>query len=196
MRAESQSSAAASDALLDALVWDTDVTAINPLLYPVPLRTEIERFLRRSMLYRSRREISATGEMRMVQMAQVRYERRLSAASTDENSSAMAADYVDRLRPCYEWEGFHGCPEHEAMFADEYQAGHPDGPFSAYLPLLAAHRWLCAAEAYQYELKPADAERSRNLAERRLIVARASKVLMIRTAAERLSMRRSCFAPR
>ena len=53
----------------------------------------------------------------MVHEAQVRYERRLAATSSDQNAPALAAAYVDSLRPCYEWEGFHDCPEREASFA-------------------------------------------------------------------------------
>jgi hypothetical protein len=39
----------------------------------------------------------------------------------------LAVAYVKRLRPCYEWEGYSGCPEREALFADEYQTAHPKG---------------------------------------------------------------------
>jgi hypothetical protein len=42
----------------------------------------------------------------------------------------------------------HDCPEHEAKFAEQHLAKNPDGPFSAFLPLLIANRWLCAAEGY------------------------------------------------
>ena len=132
----------------------------------------------------------------MVLDAWVRYERKLAAVSDNPGVAALAMAYVKDLRPCYEWEGFHDCPEHEAKFAEQYQGAHPNGPFSAYLPLLAAHRWLCAAEAYEYEKQPADAQRSRQLYQERLLVARASRVLLIRTAAERLAARGNCIAPR
>jgi hypothetical protein len=191
-----QSSADPGDALLDGLVWGTDVTVVTPDVYAQPLRAEVEQYLRRAGAYRSRRAPPSDSELKMVYEAQVRYESRLAAASADVNAPALAAAYVDSLRPCYEWEGFHDCPEHEARFADDYQAAHPNGPFSAYLRLLAAHRWLCATEAYDYEKRATDAERSRRLYEQRLAVARASTVLLIRTAADRLAARGRCFASR
>ena len=128
----------------------------------------------------------------MVQAAQVNYKRRLVAVSNDREAPALAAAYVDNLRPCYEWEGFHDCPEREAVFADEYQAAHPNGPFSEYLPLLAAHRWLCAAEGYDYEQQPTEAARSRRNYQQRVSTAQKSRVLLIRTAAERLAVRGRC----
>jgi hypothetical protein len=128
----------------------------------------------------------------MVHSAQLSYETRLAAISDDPRAPGLAQAYVTRLRPCYEWEGFHHCPEAEAEFADKYQVENPGSPFSAYLPLLSAHRWLCAAEGYDDEMKPSDAARSRRLYEQRLALARQSKVLLIRSAAERLAERGRC----
>src|SRR5262249_49445037 len=130
----------------------------------------------------------------MVYTAQINYERKLAAVSDDPGAPDMARAYVASLRPCYEWEGFHDCPEREARFADDYSATHPNSPFSPYLPLLAAHRWLCAAEAYDYEQKPAEAERSRRAYEARLEVALRTDDLLLRTAAQRLAARRRCLA--
>jgi len=187
-----QPAANPADALLDVLVWGTHIR-IDPAAYPPVLRTEVERHLRRSRAYRSKRPEPADAGLQMVHAAQVRYERRLVAVSNDPSAPAFAAAYVTRLRPCYEWEGYHDCPEREARFADAYQASHPDGPFSSYLPLLAAHRWLCTAEAYDYEKRAEDAARSREAYEQRLIAARRSTRVLIRTAAERLATRRRCF---
>jgi len=78
----------------------------------------------------------------------------------------------------------------------KYQAANPNGPFSNYLSLLTAHRWICAAEAYDYEGKAEDAERSRQVYEQKLSIARQSKVLLIRTAAERLAVRGRCHSPK
>ena len=155
-----QSTANPADALLDVLVWGIHMS-IDPAAYPPALRTEVESHLRRAKGYVSKRAVPPFPEGDMIQSAQVNYERRLVAVSDDPRAPQLAVAYVDGLRPCYEWEGFHHCPEREAEFADEYQAANPDGPFSAYLPLLAAHRWLCTAEAYNYEQAPEDAERSR-----------------------------------
>ena len=110
----------------------------------------------------------------MVHAARLRYERKLAALSDDPEAGTMAAAFVDRLKPCYEWEGYHDCPEHEARFAREYQAANPNGPFKDYLPLLAAHRWLCAAEAYEYEKRPEDAIRARREFDAAVSIARRS----------------------
>ena len=188
-----QPAAKPADALLDVLVWGTHVR-IDPAAYSPVLRTEVERHLRRSRAYRSKRPKPADAASQMGHAAQVRYERRLVAVSNDPNAPSLAAAYVTSLKPCYEWEGYHDCPEREARFADAYQARHPGGPFSAYLPLLAAHRWLCTAEAYDYEKRSEDAGRSRQAYEQRIIAARKSTQLLIRTAAARLVARGRCFA--
>jgi len=181
------------DALLNVLVFGTHVE-FDTMAFSGALKSEIEGYLRRAASYRSTRPVPPSGGVReMVYAAQVSYERRLAAVSGDPDAPRLAAGYVESLRPCYEWEGLHECPEREALFADEYQAAHPDGPFGEYLPLLSAHRWLCAAEAFAYEQRPGDVSRSRRLYQERVAVARRSRVLLIRTAAERLSVRGRCL---
>jgi hypothetical protein len=69
----------------------------------------------------------------------------------------------------------------------------PDGPFRNYLPLLAAHRWLCAADAYDREQRPADASRSRRLAEARPTSVRQSADPLVRAAAQTLAIRGRCL---
>jgi hypothetical protein len=185
-----------SDALVDLLVWGLDLR-IDGNLYSFAVKTETERYLRRSKAYRSKRRRPANSpELESVYAAQVRYERRLVAVSKAPAAETLAVAYVDGLRPCYEWEGYHDCPEHEARFAEEYQTTHPSGPFSEYLPLLAAHRWLCTAEAYEYEKRPEDAALSRRAYEQAISTALQSTVLIIRTAAEGLTARGRCFSNR
>jgi hypothetical protein len=181
-----------SDALLDVLVWGTHV-AIDPEAYDPALKNELQQYLRRAMAYRPRGPVPTDGELRMVYDARITHERRLAAVSDDPMAPELAAAYVKALSFCYEWEGFHDCPEREAQFADDYQAAHPNGPFSTYLPLLAAHRWLCTAEAYEYEHRPSDAARSRRAYQARLELARRVQDLLFRTAAERLATRGRCF---
>ena len=149
--------------------------------------------LRRSRAYESqRREPVRSSELEMLHAAQVRYERLLVSMADDSRVPALAATYVDQLRPCYEWEGYHDCPEREASFAIDYMKMNPDGPFTAYLPLLAAHRWLCTAEAYKYEKRPDAAVRSRRAYEEALSIARGSRAVLVRTGAEALQMRGRC----
>ena len=187
-------SATARDEIVDLLVLSADLP-IDLKAYPPDASAELQRYLQRCKAYRSKRVRSMkSGLDAMVYTAWVGYERKLAAVSGDPKAPALAAAYVDRLRPCYEWEGFHDCPEREAIFAADYQTANPGGPFSDYLPLLAAHRWLCAAEAYEYEKQPEGAARSRRAYETMVSTARQSKTLLIRLAAERLAERSSCFS--
>jgi hypothetical protein len=187
-------SATARDEIVGLLVLSADLP-IDLKAYPPDASAELQRYLQRYKAYRSKRVRSMkSGLDAMVYTAWVGYERKLAAVSGDPKAPALAAAYVDRLRPCYEWEGFHDCPEREAIFAADYQTASPGGPFSDYLPLLAAHRWLCAAEAYEYEKQPEGAARSRRAYETMVSTARQSKTLLIRLAAERLAERSSCFS--
>ncbi len=179
--------------LIDVLVWGADLR-IDISAYRPDIRDGIRQLLDRSASYQSKRakpklETSLEG---MVYDAEVRYERKLYAIATARGAADLAFDYVSQLHPCYEWEGYHDCPQREATFAASYRTAHPDGPFSQYLPLLEAHRWLCAAEAYDYEKSPRDAERSRQSYRNALAVARRSKLPLVRKAAEELATRGSC----
>jgi len=167
---------------------------VNPADYATELRTEIERYLRRAAAYATKRvPPPPINEMGMVYQAQVRYETLLAGHSDAADRAALAQAYVTKLRPCYEWEGFHDCPERDAQFADSYLAANPKSPFADFLPLLAAHRWLCASEGYEYEKQPAGVKRTRELYEKRLSVARQSRGLLLRTAADRLASRGQCL---
>ncbi|MGH7460797.1 MAG: hypothetical protein ACREMA_07185 [Longimicrobiales bacterium] len=181
-----------ADVLLDALVFGPyRAEVVTP--YPPELRAEFVSYLRRLDQYHTSRPPAVGGEALMVDAERVNYEGRLVAAARDTGVAALAVAYVDSLRPCYEWEGYHDCPERDALFAEKYQQDHPDSPFRDYLPLLAAHRWLCTAEGYDYEKRPVEAARSRAAYTRNLAVARASPVLSMRTAGEYLAQRASCF---
>ena len=71
---------------------------------------------------------------------------------------------------------------------------NPRTPFRELLTLLAAHRWLCAAEGYRYEEKPADEARSRRASQPHVAGALTSQSLLIRTAAQELKARAACRA--
>ena len=188
--------ATAGYTLLDVLVWGADMK-IDVSGYPPDVRAQMQQLRQRSETYRSKRsKPTGSSELTMVYEAQVRYERRLIAVSTSPGADPLAVAYVNGLRPCYEWEGSHDCPEREAAFAAKYQASHPTGPFSQYLPLLEAHRWLCAAEAYESEKAPAEAERTRRAYEQALSVASQSASLLIRTAALEQKTRARCHTDR
>jgi len=181
------------DAILDVVVWGAH-RDIDPAAYSGPLKTEVDAHLRRAASFRSNRAVPEPGGLlEMVHAARVSYEQRLVAVTADPRAARLAAEYVDALRPCYEWEGFHDCPQREAVFADNYQAAHQGGPFSEYLPLLAAHRWLCAAEAFDYEKRPDDGAAARRRYKEKSAVATMSKDLLMRTAAEALAVRERCF---
>jgi hypothetical protein len=190
-----QTRATPEDAILERLIGDIE-TPLEPDNYPTPLRGEVIQLLARASAYRPATPAPpGDGLQKMVYAARISYEHRLVAVAEDMNASTLARGYVDALKPCYEWEGYHDCPEREAAFADKYQAEHPTGPFSDFLPLLSAHRWLCAAEAYEYERQPAEAERSRTLSATRLAAARSSRSMLVRIAAARLKVRGQCGQP-
>jgi hypothetical protein len=176
--------------LVDLLVWDADLS-IDIAAYPADVRAQIDALRKRSKAYKSSRPKTDDGLNGMGYGARVRYERRLVAAAGAE-TDALALAYVNDLRPYYEWEGGSEGPRMEAEFAAQYQAAHPAGPFSHYLPLLEAHRWLCAAEGFDYEKSSADAAKSRAAYSKALSVAQQSKSLLVRTAATELGKRNKC----
>lgn len=178
--------------LIDVLVFGADLK-LDLTSYPAGVRDQIEEHRRRFNAYESKRyKPIGDSELAMVFAAQSRYERRLVAISTLPGANALAMAYVTDLRPCYEWEGGSDCPEREAVFAARYQAAHPRGPFSHYLPLLEAHGWLCAAEGYESENMPGEAARSRASYKKILAVALQSASLLVRTAAQELGARDRC----
>lgn len=122
------------------------------------------------------------------------YEGKLvAAAAPGAGVARLARDYVDALRPCYEWEGFHDCPESEALFAEQYVLDHPGTPFRDFLHLLAAHRWLCAAEAYDYEQTPEKASHARRKYEDALkTAALTSRPALMAAAADELKRSGRC----
>ena len=178
--------------LLDVLVFYADIPAGDQ--YTADVRRELIQFARRASSYRPRpRPDGLGGEMRMVYAAREGYEAKLVAAAGAAGAEALARQYVDDLRPCYEWEGFGECPEREAKFAERYLSAHPDSPFREFLPLLIAHRSLCAAEGYEQEERPQEAARSRRASEGPLAIARKSRSMLIRTAAVELMQRGRCY---
>lgn len=182
--------------LLSLLVFGLGSHEIRPANYPPALRPELSAHLRRFRAYRSKRTgLAKTGEFGMVYSAFVAYERQLAAISAHPQAPALALAYVSELKPCYEWEGYHDCPEREAVFAMKYQAAHPNSPFSAYLPLLTAHRWICAAEGYDYEKQPAEAARCRKQHGGALAIALNSPAPLVRSAAQTLKTLGACRGP-
>ena len=178
--------------LADLLLWGADTTPSITGLTPA-LQSEVDRYRRRWAAYKRGLRPTQDSTMTMVRDNQVRYERRLVAIGRTPQARTLAAAYVKALRPCYEWEGFHDCPEREAQFADSYQGAHSAGPFREYLPLLAGHRWLCAAEGYQYEKSFTNVDRTRAEYERAIAVALKSPDQLVRASAEELKKRGTCF---
>jgi len=164
--------------------------------YPLQVRQELQRFLERARAYRPRPRAARLGsEMRMVYAAREGYEAKLAASATTAGVARLAQAYVDALRPCYEWEGFHDCPEREAVFAEQHLRDRPDTPFRDLLRVLAAHRWLCTAEGYEYEQKPTEALRARRAYEEALMIVTAdSRSALMTTAARELKASGRCHA--
>ena len=182
-----------SRGVLDVLVFYASPPDLRK--YPSDVRRELQRFIGRSRAYRPRARPASLGpEMQMVYNAREGYEGKLFAATTIADASRLAQQYVDALKPCYEWEGFHDCPEREAEFAQRYVEENPNGPFAEFLRLLVAHRWLCAADGYDHEKKPEQAARSRLKYDAALSLAARSRSPLIRAGAEELKASGRCYA--
>lgn len=143
------------------------------------------------------------GAFEMVQGTREDYERRLFAIGTSISPSRdpkrddvwiqeQAIAFVEGLRPCYEWEGSSHCPQKEAEFAEYWQKWNATGAFRDFLPLLASHRWTCAAEALVYEKKPTEAAAAHDRSKALLTVALASRDPLMRYVARDLQKDRRC----
>jgi hypothetical protein len=180
--------------LLDVVVFgaflEVDMAAYTP-----DIRSLLQQHVARSKAYRPRPRPARKADplMDMVFAARENYERRLVAAANRPGVDRLAQQYVDELKPCYEWEGMHDCPEAEAKFAQQYLANNPNSPFREFLPLLAANRWLCTAEGYDFEERPREAARSRRAAAAPLATALKAQSVLLRTAAQELRARNKCF---
>ncbi len=185
----------AGDALVGLLLFGS-AGQIDVKAYPAGVQSELKGYLQRYKSSSSADSVPAKRrrEGKQVYAARDGYVRRLAAASADPRAPALAKAYVNDLRPCSAWEGLHDCPEREAGFAFRYLKANPGGPFGDYLRLLAAHRWLCAAEAYELEKQPEGAARNRRAYEEAIGFAQKSSSPMIAMAAERLWERNSCLA--
>lgn len=185
---------AAQRGILDVVVFYADAPR-DLAHYPLHVRQELQRFRQRVRAYRPRPRPARLGsEMRMVYAAREGYEAKLAASASAAGAAALAQQYVDALRPCYEWEGFHDCPEREAVFAERHLRDRPDTPFRDMLRVLAAHRWLCTAEGYEYEQKRTEAVRARRAYEEALATASSdSRSPLMATAASELKASGRCF---
>jgi hypothetical protein len=124
-------------------------------------------------------------ESRMVAAAALNYELGLFALGKGPTAAAAAAAYVTALEPCYEWEGMPDCPERDAQFA-EAQIAKGSRAFGDYLPLLAAHSWLCVADF-------AKSDDARARAAAMFALAAKSGDPLARAAAVVLEKRASCY---
>lgn len=92
--------------LLDSLVFQPYLGSDFANAYPPNVKAQIDKYVQRYNSYRSKRpRRDDSGSEKMVHDAWVLYETRLVAFSDDPRGPALAAAYVDRLKPCYEWEG-------------------------------------------------------------------------------------------
>lgn len=180
--------------ILDLLVWGAHLN-VDLSHYPADVRTDAEAVIARSKAYQSRRALptGSDGLLKMVHHARVTYERRLVAITRAPEAEAAAFTYVTDLAPCYEWEGFSDCPAREASFASDYRRTRPNGPFSDFLPLLEAHRWLCAAEGFDYEKNTDGATSARARYRASVTAAATSNDRLVRIGATELEARGTCI---
>ena len=140
------------------------------------------------------------GAIKLVWEKRLHYERLFNAVSVrgglrdDELWVAEeAVDFVEGMRPCYEWEGFSECPWREAEFADVWLRLHPRSRFAAYLPLFAGNRWICAADGFDLEKESAKAADARRRATDRLTQAAAGKDPLFALVAKQMLADPRCF---
>jgi hypothetical protein len=140
------------------------------------------------------------GEFEMVIRKRQAYERLLIAVAlplgthTDREVWVQeeAVSFVEGLRPCYEWEGFSDCPQKEAEFAEFWLKWDPSSSFREFLPIFASHRWTCAAEALEYEKKPAEAAAAHARSKKLIAVGLQSVDPLMRYLARELERDRRC----
>jgi hypothetical protein len=146
------------------------------------------------------------GAMEMVKGKREVYEALFFAVGTSISPSAHHDDdvwiheevvgFVEGLRPCYEWEGGSDCPQKEAEFAEYWLKWNDTGALRDFLPVFASHRWTCAAEALEFEKKPAQAASAHARAKALLTRGLRSKDPLMRYVARELEKDRRCIWPR
>lgn len=180
------------DAVVSALVFTAEMPK-NLTPFSAPLAAQIADYQARAGAYHTKTRPLPSSDFAMVYSAWEVAERRLVAISHDPQAVALAQAYVEEARPAYEWEGYHDGPAADAIAAERYLKANPTGPFAEFLQLFAGHRWICAADAYEYEKRPADAARSREASAEHIRLARSSTNALIRSAADRIAQRPQCF---
>src|SRR4029079_19462279 len=98
------------NSLVDLLVSGADVSIVWSGYSP-QVKAEAEKYRQRFDSYSIEPRAEESGAMKLVHAARLRYERKLAALSDAPEARTAAADFVARLQPNYEWEGYHDCPE-------------------------------------------------------------------------------------
>lgn len=161
---------------------------------------EVQRRAALSMS-RLRPPSSHSSEMSMAWGKRRHYERMFAAVAlpyyaTDQDELVLAeevADFVEGMRPCYEWEGFSDCPLREAEFAEFWIRHHPHSSFAAFLPLFAGNRFLCAAEGFDHEKESAKAVDARRRATGYLTQAAGGKDPLFKLVASQMLADPKCL---
>jgi hypothetical protein len=87
-------------------------------------------------------------------------EKSIYSLINDEGINSAAADFVNKIELCYEWEGFSDCPISEAKDATEILLKNPKTPAKPYILLYVNYRYLHALRALDYELKELEEDTS------------------------------------
>ena len=116
--------------------------------YPLQVRQELQRFLERARAYRPRSRPADSDRKCEWRTRPAKGTKPSWWRRPPPQARLVSRRYVDALRPCYEWEWIPRLSEREASLRGTAPARSPETPFRELLRVLAAHRWLCAAEAY------------------------------------------------
>lgn len=187
----------------DALLFGAlDATNMEAIVDPAAAARwkEVQRRAR-AFQSRLRPPPSRSGEMSMVWDKRRHYERLFAAvgvpyyatASDERVLAEEVADFIQGMRPCYEWEGSYECPLREAEFAEHWMRHFPNSGFAAYLPLFAGNRLLCAAVSYDAGKESARAADARRRATAHLKRAADGKDPLFRLAARQMLADSKCL---
>jgi hypothetical protein len=169
-----------------------DLASLPPEVHP-----RADEFRRRAMAFRSLLPLAARepGPELWASEKRQEMERGIVALVDAPGIEEMARDYAKRAVLMYEWEGMGEGPLAEAAFAEQFLHANPDTPMAPYLTLFLAHRYRCASEALEAEMKPEAATTTHATYLEWLDAAIQQSDPLVRYTAQDLSRRMRVYLP-
>lgn len=122
---------------------------------PATLKPAVARYWERAGQFQSRltRPADAAFLTRSAFGKRQEVERSLFALFDVPNAGELAAQFSREVDILYEWEGMASSPLQEAKSALAFLNRHPDTPIAPFVHFFVAHRYVCADEMPDGELK-------------------------------------------